>query len=170
MKRSSAFLKALLLAGMFLVLDAPSPEAVAQTTQAKPETLLSFERITTYLKERDGATTLQNNRSEKELTGRLFSGVVLVWDVVEEASQIIIKGDGGGGGYYGLLHFKVQDATIKEKATQIRKLDRIFVTARLKRFWVRGSGYINVRDTYVAEFNDLQALDVQPKKEPEPKK
>ncbi len=165
MKSNSASWKMLLLFGCLLALRASVLEA-ADVTQARPESPPSFDRVTTYLKERDGATTLQNTKVEKELKGRLYSGVISVWDVTEEGGQIIIQGDGGGGGYYGLLHFKVQDPALKERAGQIRKADAIFITARLDQFWVQSSGYLNVRDKYIAEF---QAVDVQPRKQSGPK-
>jgi hypothetical protein len=169
MKFIGSYYNNLLCVVIFLVLTASSLQG-ADNTQTKQTDPLSFERVKLYLCERDHATTLQKNKTEKDLLGRVYRGILYAWDVTEDGNDIIIFGSYSGEtktlgncDFNYALHFRVQDATLKKKASQIRKNDDILVTASLDKFWVKDSGYINVPNIKIAEFKNVQELEVQPK-------
>jgi len=123
-----------------------------------------LEMVTKYLGERGGATTYQNKKTEKELLGKQYSGIVEVWDVVEVSGDLIIKAMQEGHWRGCELRFRIQKSNIKEKSGKLRKYDSILIVATLEDFQIESSGYINVSDMYIAMFKDVQKLEVQPTK------
>lgn len=117
--------------------------------------------VTKYLDERYFNNTYQNNKIEKKLVGKQYSGIVEVWDVVGDGTDLIIEAmqkDNGGRGCE--LRFRIQKSNIKEKAGQLTKYNRILIVATLQDFQKEYYGYNNVSVMYIAMFKDVQKLEV----------
>ena len=150
----------LICIGILLMLTASSLQGADKTPTKQIDPPLPLERVMKYLADRGNATTLINNKIEKELIGKLYSGIVSVSDVVEGSDDdIIIQVNPP---HPGMMYFRVQDASLKDKSGKIRKNDKVLIKAKLDRFWSQSSGYVNVGSTYIAEFNNVQVLDIQP--------
>jgi hypothetical protein len=107
-----------------------------------------------YLRARGTNTSLQDERAAKELIGKVYRGSVVVGDV-KEGSKVIEIVDRDGP-----MYFWVENAALKEEAAQLRKSDKIEITARLK----------TTGNTVQTLFVDVQSLDVQPREQTEQKK
>ena len=125
--------------------------------QSKNTCALSLEQVHSYFTNRVTNTTLQNQRAETTLAGKTFQSVIEVSDVKENGNHVVVESPWVCG---ARCRFWISDPKLKETAANLKVGNRIQVNAKLKEFKRVGSGYINVGDSYYAEFEDVVSLEL----------
>lgn len=129
----------------------------AQAADTNQGSIVAFDTVNKYLKERSNYTTIQDQRAQKEIVGKVIEGTIEVRDVIERGDAVVIEAYSIGT----KLRFKVTEPQLKNTATELKKGATVQIRATLESFWRQGSGYSNVSGTDIAEFKDVQSIVVQ---------
>ena len=125
--------------------------SAADTNQGS---VVALDTVNQSLAVREKNTSLQNQRAEKEILGKVVEGTIKVWDVTESGDTVVIEANSSGA----KLRFAVTDPQLKETAAALKKNGTVQIRATSVSFWRQDSKYINVQGTFIAEFKDVQSL------------